>query len=80
VDPEQSRKLHARYWEALKRYVHEAERCASYSASASLNPHPLQTLSKIIEQRIRENNAHASYIEVRRQLFEAVRIGYDWSN
>jgi len=26
VDPEQFRKLHARYWEALKRYVHEAER------------------------------------------------------
>ena len=29
---------------------------------------------------VRENNAHASYLEIRRQLFAAVQIGYDASN
>ena len=28
----------------------------------------------------RENNAHAGYLEIRRQLFEGARIGYDASN
>jgi len=76
VDPEQFRELHARSGKRLSAMRTRPKGCASYSASASLHPHPLQTLSKIIEQRIRENNAHASHIEVRRQLFEAVRIGY----
>jgi hypothetical protein len=43
-------------------------------------PVSLQTRSEIIEQRVRENNAHATYLEIRRQLFEAARIGYDASN
>jgi hypothetical protein len=33
-----------------------------------------------MDQRVRENNAHASYLEIRRQLFEAARIGYDASD
>jgi hypothetical protein len=45
-------------------------------------PEPLaiQIRSDIVEQRVRENNAYASYAEVRRQLLEAVRIGYDPPN
>jgi len=43
-------------------------------------PTSLQTRSKIVEQRVRENNAHASYLEIRQQLFESARIGYDASN
>ena len=35
--------------------------------------------SDIVQQRISENNAYASYAEIRRQLFEAARIGYDAS-
>jgi hypothetical protein len=33
-----------------------------------------------MDQRVRENNAHASYLEIRRQLFDAARIGYDASH
>ena len=43
-------------------------------------PSSIQIRSEIIQQRILENNAYASYAEVRRQLFEAARIGYDPSN
>jgi hypothetical protein len=44
------------------------------------NPSSIQIRSDIVEQRVRENNAYASYAEIRRQLLEAVRIGYDPSN
>jgi hypothetical protein len=40
-------------------------------------PSSLQILSQIVEQRVRENNAYARYIEIRQRLFEAVRIGYE---
>ena len=56
--------------ETPKRYVHEADRICELFGQRS----------EIIEQRVRENNAHASYIEIRRQLFEATRFGYDGSN
>jgi hypothetical protein len=77
MDPKQFRELHARCSEALKRYVHEAERMCELFGQCLPEPLSLQILSEIIEQRVRENNAHASYFEIRRQLFEAVRIGYD---
>jgi hypothetical protein len=40
----------------------------------------MQTRAEMIEQRVRENNAHASYLDIRRQLFAAVQIGYGASN
>jgi hypothetical protein len=43
-------------------------------------PSFIQIRSDIVEQRVRENNAHARYAEIRRQLFEAARIGYETSN
>jgi hypothetical protein len=65
--------------EALKRYVHEAERMCELLGQCLPEPSSLQILSEIVEQRVRENNAHARYIEIRQQLFGAVRIGYDSS-
>jgi len=43
-------------------------------------PSSTQARSEIMEQRIRENNAHATYLKIRWQLFEAARIGYDASH
>ena len=80
MDPKQFRELHARCWEALKHYEHEAERMCELFGQCPPEPSSLLTLSEIMEQRVRENNAHASYLEIRRQLFEAVRIGHDPSN
>jgi hypothetical protein len=76
MDPKQFRELHARCCEALKHYVREAERMCELFGRCLPIPSSLQTLSEIMEQRVRENNAHASYVEIRRQLFEAIRIGY----
>jgi hypothetical protein len=80
MDPKQFRALRARCSEALKHYVHEAERMCALFGQCLPEPVSLQTRSEIIEQRVRENNAHATYLEIRRQLFEAARIGYDASN
>jgi len=80
MDPKRFKALHARCWEALKHYVHEAERMCELLGQCLPEPSSIQTRSEIIEQRVRENNAHASYLEIRRQLLEAARIGYDASN
>ena len=80
MDPKQFQELHAQCWETLKHYVREADRMCELLGQCLPEPSSMQTRSEIIEQRVRENNAHASYIGVRRQLFEAARIGYDASN
>jgi hypothetical protein len=60
--------------------VHEADKMCELFGQCLPEPASLLTRAEIIEQRVRENNAHASYIEIRRQLFAAVQIGYDASN
>jgi hypothetical protein len=77
MDPEQFIELHARCWEALKHYVHQAERMCDLLGQCLPEPSSLQTLSEITDQRVRENNAHASYLELRGQLLRAVRAGYE---
>ncbi len=80
MDPKQFAELHAKCWETLKHYVHEADRMCELFGHCRPEPSSIQVRSQIIQQRILENNAYASYAEVRRQLFEASRIGYDASN
>ena len=79
MDPKQFAELHAQCWETLKHYVHEADRMCELFGQCLPGPSPIQLRSEIILQRTLENNAHSSYAEIRRQLFEAVQIGYDAS-
>jgi hypothetical protein len=80
MDSKQFAELHAKCWETLKHYVHEADRMCELFGECLPNPSCIQIRSDIVEQRVRENNAYASYAEIRRQLLEAVRIGYDPPN
>ena len=77
MDPKQFAELHAKCWETLKHYVHEADRMCELFGQCLPEPLSLQIRSDIVGQRIRENNAYGNYVEIRRQLLEAVRIGYD---
>ena len=80
MDSKQFAELHAQCWETLKHYVHEADRMCELFGHCLPEPSSIQIRSDIAEQRIRENNAHARYSEIRRQLFEAARIGYETSS
>ena len=80
MDPQQFKEFHARCGEALQHYVREAERTCELLGQCLPEPSSVQARSEIMEQRVRENNAHGSYLEIRRELFEAARIGYDASN
>src|SRR5208282_3712716 len=80
MDSNQFRELHTGCLEALRRYVREADRTCELFGKCLAEPSSLQTHSEIIEQRVRENNALASYLKIRRQLFAAVRTGYGSSN
>ncbi len=80
MDPKQFQELHAKCREALKRYMHEAERMCDLLGECLPEPSSVQARAELMEQRVRENNAHASYLGIRRQLFAAVQVGYDASN
>lgn len=80
MDPQRFKELHARCWEALRHYVREAERTCEFLGQCLPEPSSVQVRSELMDQRVRENNAHGSYLEIRRQLFEAARIGYDASH
>jgi len=80
MDPQRFKELHARCWEALRHYVREAERTCELLGQCLPEPSSVQVRSEIMDQRVRENNAHASYLKIRWQLFEAARIGYDASH
>jgi len=80
MNPKEFAELHAKCWETLKHFVHEADRMCELFGHCLPEPSSVQIRSDIVEQRVRENNAYANYTEIRRQLFEAVRIGYDLSS
>ncbi len=80
MNPKQFKELHAKCWETLKHYVHEADKMCELLGQCLPEPSSIEARAEIINQRVRENNAHASYLEIRRQLFSAVQIGYDASN
>lgn len=80
MELKQFAELHAKCWETLKHYVHEADRMCELFGQCLPEPSSIQFRSDIVAQRASENKAYASYVEIRRQLLEAVRIGYDPSN
>ena len=77
MDSRQFAELHAQCWETHKHYVHEADRMCELFGQCLPDSSSIRFRSDIVEQRVRENNAYASYAEIRRQLLEAVRIGYE---
>jgi hypothetical protein len=80
MDSKQFAELHAQCWETLKHYVHEADSMCELFGQCLPDPSSIQIRANILEQRVRENTAYVSYSEIRQQLLEAVRIGYDPSN
>lgn len=77
MDAKQFAELHAKCWETLKHYVHEADRMCELFGQCLPDPSSIQVRSDIVEQRARENKAYASYADIRGQLLEAVRMGYN---
>jgi hypothetical protein len=80
MDPKQFAELHAKCWETLKHFVHEADRMCELFGQCLPEPSSIQIRAEITQQRILENNAYASYAEIRRQLFGATRTGYDMAD
>jgi hypothetical protein len=76
MDSREFAKRHGQCREALKQYVHEADRMCELLGQCLPEPLSIQFRTDIAEQRARENKAYARYVKVRRELLEAVRIGY----
>jgi hypothetical protein len=80
MDSNQFAELYAKCSETLKQYAHEADRMCEMFGQCLPGPSSMQIRADIAEQRVRENNAYSNHATIRRQLLEAVRIGYDSAN
>jgi hypothetical protein len=78
MDPEEYRELHKACEATLNRYMKEAEALCTLLGKVEPVPSSLKLRSEIMQQRLRENQAQADYAEVRRRLFDAARLGYEW--
>jgi hypothetical protein len=68
--------LHKRCAQMLEVYVREAHRMCEMLGKAEPGPLGLTVRSDILEQRHRENEAHARFQEIRNLLLDLVQIGY----
>jgi hypothetical protein len=59
MNPKQFADLHAKCWDTLKHYVHEADRMCELFSQCCPEPSSIQIRSEIIQQRILENNAYS---------------------
>ena len=62
MDPKQFAELHAKCWETLKHYVHEADRMCELFGQCLPEPTSIRFRSDTVEQRVRENNAYTSEV------------------
>jgi hypothetical protein len=76
MDSNQFAELHAKCSETLQHYVHEADRMCELFRQCLPEPSSIQVRADIAEQRFRENKAYANHAAIRRQLLEALRVGY----
>lgn len=73
MEPPEIEKLHKRCVERLKDLIAQANRTCSLLDSMAEVPLSLDIWQKAVEQRVRENDAHARYQEARERLFKAMR-------
>jgi hypothetical protein len=72
--------LHANYVTAFEDYVTSAELTATILARCTPEPMPLADRLALMLQECAENRAHSAYLDLKRVLHEAARLGYHCSN
>ena len=72
--------LHTSYVTAFEDYVTSAEITATMLAHCTPQPMPLTDRLSLLFQERAENDAHSVYLDLKRLLHDAARLGYDCSN
>lgn len=72
--------LHANYVTAFEDYTTSAELTAAMLAHCTPEPMPLTDRLDLLLQECAENYAHSVYLDLKRVLHEAARLGYCSSN
>lgn len=70
--------LHVSCVNALRIYIAAAEITCGKLAKCTPDPMPLADRVTIISQEITENDAHSAYLDCKRLLHDAVRLGYGY--
>jgi hypothetical protein len=80
MDQAEFNKLHTGCVGALEDYVSSAELTAVMLAGCTPEPMPLEGRLRLLVQERAEETAHAVYIDLKRLLHEAARLGYHYSS
>ena len=76
IGDEQYAALHRTCAELLDAYLAEAKRTCDMLSHSGPNEQTMDHLSALQEQRAREDDAHARYQDVRREIFNAAKMRY----
>jgi hypothetical protein len=72
--------LHTSYVTAFEDYITSAELSAAMLAHCTPEPMPLTDRLNLLLQERAENDAHCVYLDLKRILHDAARLGYHSSN
>jgi hypothetical protein len=72
--------LHSSYVTAFEDYAVSAELTATMLAQCTPGPMPFTDRLNLLVQERAENNAHCVYLDLKRILHDAARLGYHCSN
>ncbi|GAC1681184.1 MAG: hypothetical protein PVS2B2_19810 [Candidatus Acidiferrum sp.] len=80
MDQREFDELHTSCVSALADYVTSAELTATMLARCTPEPLPLEDRLNLMVQEIAEAQVHSVYLDLKRILHDAARLGYHFSN
>ena len=79
MDQTQFKSLHTRYVTALRNYVTSAELTATLLEKCTSEPLTLGDRLDLLVQETAEQESHHIYLDIKRTLNNAARLGYHYS-
>ena len=79
VDQREFNELHTSCVSALDAYVTSAEQTAAMLEKCTPEPLPLEDRLSLVVQERTEEHAHSIYLDIKRILHDAARLGYHYS-
>ena len=72
--------LHTSAVSSMRAYFDEAEKTSTMLAKCTAAPLPFMQRLALISQEIIEKTAHTDYLDIKRRLHDAARLGYEDSD
>jgi hypothetical protein len=76
MNQNQFNELHESCVEAFRSYTVQADKTSALLAGCTAEPMPFAQRLSVMFQELRENTAHFLYLDTKRLLHDAARLGY----